>query len=270
METTALIDASYSPEQIEHYALEMESQGYFIIEDILSSDEVELAISILNEIFERESKIGPERGWHTDMYKVSYLLPQKHPFFRRLPLHPKVLPLMRHILGERCVMSSLNGFTMIPGSADQRLHLDQAMSVPGMVLNINAMFCLDDFTKANGATRVIPGSHKRIFDRDCDRSKIEQETIQLTAPAGSMVAFNGGLWHGGSHNTTNGYRRALHAFYSRPWVKPQWDFPRSFSPDVIESMSNEERRIYGIGRSVPIYNSENDTVIGPGKESRYS
>jgi ectoine hydroxylase-related dioxygenase (phytanoyl-CoA dioxygenase family) len=77
---------------------------------------------------------------------VAYMLPQKDPFFRHLPLPSKVRPLMQHILGKRSVISSFNGFTMSPGSENQDLHIDQPASVPGTVLNINAMFCLDDFT----------------------------------------------------------------------------------------------------------------------------
>ena len=217
---TPVEQVEYSPEQLQHYGQLMESQGYFIISDVLSPQELEEARAALNEIFEREAAIGPEREWHTPLYMVSYMLPQKHVFFRRLPLHPKILPLMQHIMGRYVVMSSVNGFTMTPGSADQPLHLDQLVSVPGVVLNINAMLCLDDYTIENGATRVIPGSHKEIFDRGCDRSQIEPRAIQLTATAGSLVAFDGGLVHAGSHNTTSEYRRGLHLFYARPWVRP--------------------------------------------------
>jgi ectoine hydroxylase-related dioxygenase (phytanoyl-CoA dioxygenase family) len=107
---------------------------------------------------------------------VAYMLPQKDPFFRHLPLPSKVRPLMQHILGKRSVISSFNGFTMSPGSENQDLHIDQPASVPGTVLNINAMFCLDDFTIENGATRVVPGSHNRHFDRSVAPATFEAVT----------------------------------------------------------------------------------------------
>jgi ectoine hydroxylase-related dioxygenase (phytanoyl-CoA dioxygenase family) len=260
METATLENPTYTPEQIEYYAHEMKTNGHFIIENVLSPEELAEARAALDAIFELEVDLGKERGWHTPLYLVAYMLPQKHPFFRQLPLHPKVLPLMRRILGPRVVITSLNGFTMAPGSKNQALHLDQPESVPGYVVNINSMFCLDDFTIENGATRIVPRSHDRVFDHSIDPSTFEGETVRLTAPAGSLVSFNGGLWHAGSANTTTGYRRALHAYYSKPWVQPQWDFTRSLSQDVIDILTDEQRRIYGIGRRTNFYDNEKNAI----------
>ncbi|MCW8133431.1 MAG: hypothetical protein KIS92_24015, partial [Planctomycetota bacterium] len=56
---------------------------------------------------------------------------------------------------------------------------------------------------------------------------------------------NGGLWHAGSANRTQQNRRALHLFYSRSWVRPQWDYPKSLTPDVVAAMSQEEKQLFG-------------------------
>jgi hypothetical protein len=90
------------------------------------------------------------------MHRAAYMLPQKNPLFRQIPLNPRVLPLMQEVLGSDCVLSSINGMTMSEGGKAQPLHLDQPQSVPGIVLNINALYTLDDFTRANGCTRVVP------------------------------------------------------------------------------------------------------------------
>src|SRR5206468_12420908 len=112
-------------------------------------------------IFEKESTIGTHRGWHTAQYKCSYMLPQKHEFFRGIPMNPRLLSLMRKVLGDNCMLSSLNGLTMLPRGQTQALHLDQHDFVPNLVININALHTLDDFTRENGCTRVVPGSHQR-------------------------------------------------------------------------------------------------------------
>jgi len=95
-----------SRSSIEHHASEILAQGYTIVPDILSPDEVAIARDLLTSIFEKESSIGPQRGWHTKQHKVSYMLVQKHKFFRSLPLNPRVLPLMREVLGENCILSA--------------------------------------------------------------------------------------------------------------------------------------------------------------------
>src|SRR3954447_14740331 len=95
----------------EHHAQQIFDQGYTIVPNILSPDEVFAARDLLTEIFEKESKIGASRGWHTRQYKCSYMLPQKHEVFRNLPMRPRLLELVRRVLGEDCILSSLNGLT---------------------------------------------------------------------------------------------------------------------------------------------------------------
>jgi ectoine hydroxylase-related dioxygenase (phytanoyl-CoA dioxygenase family) len=172
------------------------------------------------------------------------------------------------VLGEDCVINSLNGLTMVPGGETQRLHKD-SVSLPGHVLYINALHALDDFTVANGCTRVVPGSQNRTMDPDrplrlnCTDDAVlagyEKLAVPIEAPAGSLIAYDGGLWHAGSRNATDRPRRALHLFYCRPWVRPQWDFPRSLSPEVVAAMSDEERGIFGVDLYQGWYDWRTDT-----------
>jgi ectoine hydroxylase-related dioxygenase (phytanoyl-CoA dioxygenase family) len=247
-----------SRSSIARHASEILAQGYTIVRDVLSPDEVATARDLLTSIFERESSIGHQRGWHTKQHKVSYMLVQKHEFFRNLPLNPRVLPLMRKVLGENCILSSFNGLTMSPGGEAQALHLDQHDHVPGLVININALHTLDDFTKANGCTRVVPGSHNRAPGTKIDREREERDAIYLEAPAGSLIAFNGGLIHAGSANRTERMRRCVHAYFTRPWCRPQWDLPRSLSPDVIATLSEDQKKLFGFGGGTQWYDYETD------------
>jgi ectoine hydroxylase-related dioxygenase (phytanoyl-CoA dioxygenase family) len=245
---------------LEEHADELKEQGYTIVEDVLSRDEINAANAALDAIFEREAEIGPVRNWHNNSYKVAYMLPQKDPLFLEFPFNPRVLPLMQTLLGENCVLGSLNGLSMTPGGQGQSLHLDQPETVPGAVLYVNALHTMDDFTRANGCTRVVPGSHNRPMPRGDARANIEDEAVYLEAPAGSLIAFNGGLWHAGSQNTTDKPRRAVHAFYHRPWVQPQWDYPRSLSSEVVEAMTDEQKRLFGFKARVNWYDWRTDEV----------
>jgi len=246
---------------LEQHADELRTRGYTIVEDVLDHAQIEAAKAALEAIFEREKEIGPQRRWHNSTYKVAYMLPQKDPLFLSLCLNPRVLPLMHLLLGENCVLGSLNGLSMTPGGEAQKLHLDQSETVPGTVLYINALHTLDDFTRENGCTRVVPFSQDRPLQRGIDTAQYEAEAIYLEAPAGSLIAYNGGLWHAGSRNTTDRPRRALHAFFHRPWVRPQWDYPRSLAPDVIDSMSEEQKRLFGFYARPPWYDYRTDEVV---------
>ncbi len=247
---------------LEVHADELRTQGYTILPDALDRTQLDTTNAALEEIFEREKEIGPERGWHNTTYKVAYLLPQKHAWFRSFALNPRVLPLMQMLLGENCVLASLNGLTMTPGGVKQDLHIDQNETIPGSVLYINALHCLDDFTRENGCTRIVPRSQDRMWIKGkMDRDAIEKEAIYLEAPAGSLIAYNGGLWHAGSANKTSKPRRAIHAFYSRPWVRPQWDYTKSLSPDVIAGLTEEQKRLFGFYAQAGHYDYAADDVV---------
>lgn len=245
---------------LEQHAEELRTRGYTIVEGVLDAAQLGAARAALDALFEREREIGPQRGWLNDTFQVSYMLPQKHPLFRSLPLNPRVLPLMQLLLGPNCVLGSLNGLRMTPGGQGQELHLDQPESVPGTVLYINALHALDDFTRANGGTRVVPFSQDWRVPPGTG-AQHEAEAVYLEAPAGSLIAYNGGLLHAGSRNTTRRPRRALHAFFHRPWVRPQWDYPRSLSEDVIAELTPEQQRMFGFEARPPYYDYRTDHVL---------
>jgi len=242
------------------HARELREQGFTIVPEVLDRTQVAQTIDALESIFDREKEIAPLRGWYNDLYRVAYMLPQKHPIFRSFPLNPRLLPLMQLLLGQDCLLSSLNGLTMNPGGENQRLHTD-APRTPFNVLAINALHCLDDFTRENGATRVVPKSQDREFDGKPDVDALEREAIYIEAPAGSLIAYNGGLLHAGSANKTTRQRRAIHAFFSRSWVKPQWDYSRSLSPDVLAEMSVEQKSVFGVDKHVCYYDPQTDVIV---------
>jgi ectoine hydroxylase-related dioxygenase (phytanoyl-CoA dioxygenase family) len=246
---------------LEARADEFRTQGYTVVEGVLDAAQIEEARAALDEIFEAESEIGPLRNWHNSTYKVAYMLPQKHALFRSICFGDKTLSLMRLLLGERFVLGSLNGLSMTSGGENQPLHIDQSESVPGVILTINAMHILDEFTPENGSTRLVPGSQNRVWTRGVNPAEFEAETIQLRAPAGSLIAFNGGLWHAGSRNTTPHPRRVLHAFFHRPWVVPQWDYPRSLSPDVVEELTAEQKKLFGFNSRPKWYDSQQHQAV---------
>ena len=251
------------PDTLEDYATELRTRGYTVIEGVLDSQQIAATSAALEEIFAREAASGlaRERGWHNDIYKVAYMLPQKHAIFRSFCQNPRLLPLMKMLLGDNCVVASLNGLTMTPGGETQPLHIDQNETVAGNVLYINALHALDDFTRENGCTRVVPYSQDRKFPKPYTGSRVvdaEMEAVYLEAPAGSLIAYNGGLWHAGSQNKTSKPRRAIHAFFSRSWVRPQWDYPKSLSPDVAASLTEEQRRLFGFSAQAGWYDYKTD------------
>jgi len=223
---------------------DLEHDGYCVLSGVIPPDAVARAREGLDGIFAAEAPVAEERGWSNDRYRVAYALPAKDPFFVEFCAQDVLLDLARSALGSEAVVASCNGLAMTPGGRAQRLHIDQEESVAGPAVYLHAVCALDDFDEGNGATRIVPGSHRIIHDPN-DAERLEERAVPVTAPAGSVIAYDGRLWHAGSANRDGRSRRAIHAFYARAWARPHWDFPRTIPGEISEAMSPERRRLFG-------------------------
>jgi hypothetical protein len=131
--------------------------------------------------------------------------------------HPRVLAGIAHVMGPQFKLSSLNARVALPGAGHQPLHEDWHLAVaPGDYYACNSLWMLDDFTAANGATRVVPGSHRlhqKAQDALADPSAPHPDEVLLTGEAGTVVIFNAHLWHGGTVNQTPRSRRAVLSYF---------------------------------------------------------
>jgi ectoine hydroxylase-related dioxygenase (phytanoyl-CoA dioxygenase family) len=251
--------------RLEEQAYEIKTRGYTIIENVLSKEQVEAAQVAVDEIFARETAIGRKHNWHNGTYKVVFMLPQKSRIFHSICQGAKVMALMQSLLDDDCVLSSMNALSMTPRGGQQVLHQDSP-GIPGNVVAINAVHTLDDFTRDNGCTRVVPYSQDWAIKalgmaHTAEVQSFEDQAIYLEAPAGSLIAYNASILHGGSRNMTDGPRRALHSLFIRSWVKPQWDLPMSLSPDVINELTPEQKELFGFNCVPMRYDYHTDRII---------
>ena len=110
-------------------------------------------------------------------------------------------------------------------------------------LQLHTVCVLDAFTEDNGATRVVPGSHR--WQEVTPDDELERRAVTVVAEAGSVVGYDAALWHASSANRTTAPRHALHVYYTRPWVVPHWDFATSLPDEVAASLTAEQRRVLG-------------------------
>ncbi|RZT13337.1 ectoine hydroxylase-related dioxygenase (phytanoyl-CoA dioxygenase family) [Kribbella sp. VKM Ac-2569] len=205
---------------------QLDRDGFLPLKGILTADEVAAINERLAELTAAEGdraglEVHQERG--TD--RLADLV-NKDPRFEVCFSHPRVLAAMQHVLGE-FKLSSLNSRAALPGEGHQGLHADFGHPVqPGEYEVCNSIWLLDDFTPSNGATRVVPGSHRRGTmpgDEMPNPGADHPDQIQLTGEAGTVVIFNSHLWHGGTQNHTNNPRRALHSYFARRHQPQQLD-----------------------------------------------
>ena len=148
-------------------------------------------------------------------------------------------------LGPDVILGSLNARIVRPGDPVQPLHSDvpPALRKQGKPVMLNAVWMLDAFTSDNGATRVVPGSH-RHSDPEPPAAVELPYVVAPTGPAGSVLVFNGQCWHGGGANRSGGIRRAVFAHYRiSPWMRFALDPSRWVSPEQWERMTTRQREL---------------------------
>jgi ectoine hydroxylase-related dioxygenase (phytanoyl-CoA dioxygenase family) len=168
--------------------------------------------------------------------------------FEAIPVHDRVLPLVWSVLDEGCLVSSLSSVDIGPGEVAQPLHADdQLIPLPKPHVSIicNTMWALTDFTADNGATRVVPGSHK------ADRSPVPLaevvETVPAVMKAGDVLVFNGSIWHGGGANGTIERRIGVAMNYCAGWMRQQENQQLGIPLEIARGFSPRLRKLVGYG-----------------------
>jgi ectoine hydroxylase-related dioxygenase (phytanoyl-CoA dioxygenase family) len=176
-------------------------------------------------------------------------LVNKDPVFEICFTDPRLLACVAHVLGE-FKLSSLNFRAALPGDGLQALHTEGGgVTDPARYQVCNSVWLLDDFTADNGATRVVPGSHRSgKVPRDVmpDVRAAHAEEVLLLAPAGTVVVFNSHLWHGGTLNSTQRPRRALHSYFTRRSNSQQLDQAKYVRPETLSRLTPAARFVLDV------------------------
>jgi ectoine hydroxylase-related dioxygenase (phytanoyl-CoA dioxygenase family) len=220
MNTTTAID-----EAVRGHLDAIERDGYTIIADVLDRDAIEAALDELARI-ERESGIEPARnafeGHHT--WRIYNLL-ARGALWQHFATDSQVLPVVEGVLDEGCLVSSLSSIAIGSDETPQMLHSDDqviGLPRPHPALVCNTMWALTEFTADNGATRVVPGSHRsqRCPDPTGDPAA-EAAAIPAEMPRGSVLVWHGSLWHGGGPNRTEARRVGIAMNYCAGFIRQQ-------------------------------------------------
>jgi len=164
-----------------------------------------------------------------------------------LCLNPLVFGAIEKVLLSYCTSVQLNlsqAISIGSGEPEQILHADDEMWMTprnGTEYLINAMWALTDFTKENGATRIVPGSHKGPIRRMVD----EDELAYAEMSAGSVVLWRGSALHGGGANTTSTNRAGIVMSYSLGWLRQAENQYLVAPPEFARTMPARLRDLIG-------------------------
>ena len=211
-----------SAEAVRSHVDAIARDGYTIVEDAIEPDLLDELTADLEQL-EQLYEIGPSpNAFEGERTLRVYNLLALSPVWQRVPVHGSVLPVVEGVLDAGCLVSSLSSIRIQPGETAQPIHADDQLmplAKPHAPTVCNSMWALTDFTDANGATRIIPGTHLAAGSPDYGSS---YDSLPAEMPRGSVLVWHGSLWHGGGANTTaDEWRLGVNVQYCPGFVRQQ-------------------------------------------------
>jgi ectoine hydroxylase-related dioxygenase (phytanoyl-CoA dioxygenase family) len=220
----------------------LDRDGYVVLPSVIDAD----WLARLRAAFES----GCEKDGGSTVVKESGTrhlnnLVNRDPVFEGVYTHPRVLAAVYHVLRDAFRVGQIGGRDPLPGYGQQGLHADWTARSKGEPFRIvTAIWLLDDFTGENGATRVVPGTHHLLTQPPksfADPASRHPDQRIIVAKAGSVLVFNGHLWHSGAANKSSRSRRVVQCSFVG---RDEFRFTR-IKVDAPERLSTAARYLIG-------------------------
>ena len=227
------------------------AKGFAIVESVLDRETLEQTrarMYAVRDCIVRE--VGEERLQRAGELGVLRLMMRFDPFFFRFLEIPDVLAVVDATVSATAILHLQNGFILpsLPSTDSPRVfqnsyHQDFPRVLNGYVASINVMFAIDEFTRENGATWVVPGTQQTSDPPSPDT--IEASAIPVECAAGSMIVFDSTLWHAAGSNTSGRDRLAINHQFTRSWIKQQIDYVRALGNEAVEARPPRTQQLLG-------------------------
>ena len=197
---------------------DLRDRGYTVVRDVAPPSLLEELREVIHTFADQSE--GAARGVAASM------LLGRHPVVDQVVTLPKILAVAEASVGMGFRAGQIKGSIKRQGEPGLFMHADQSwIPAPFPEHNLFLTFCVpcEGMTEAGGATRVVPGSQKRRRHPRRDEIK-DPVTIPVEAEQGSVVAWDGSVWHGNGPRTIPGTRTVLHATFQRLYTQPIEDY----------------------------------------------
>lgn len=235
----------------ERHAEQVRLQGFTVVDGGFSSDELQEYSSRLDRLLDRQTREAGGAAALAEMGEQETIrcCLAFDDLFLRLATHPSVTAVCERLLGGYFVLMQQNGISNPP----RRQHTQTAYHrdlpyqhfVSSRPLAVSALFCIDPFTVENGATIVLPASHK--VDEFPSEAVVRELERPLEASAGAFLVFDSMLFHRAGANLSTAPRRAVNQVFALPFIAQQFSFP-----DLLQGRHADDPRLarllgYGTG-----------------------
>ena len=239
-ESQAATATACDADQLSH----LQEHGYVILPEVIGKAEV---ARIRDELEPHLGAFG-RNPFEGELTQRVYALLAKAPSIATLVEHPAVLSLTDQFLRPSYLLWGGLAINLHPGETRQAYHCDDdagAPPRPRAPQGISTMWALDDFDEVNGATEIIPGSH--TWGPGELPSEEDPRTFQAHMPAGSVMIWQGSLFHRGGPNRSAETRMGITLQYCQPWLRQIENMVLAVPPKKAVQYSKRIRAMLGYG-----------------------
>ncbi len=229
---------------IEQHLRALEIAGYTVLEGLITPSLVEAVRAELSPYLQGE-RMG-RNNFEGERSERVYALLAKAPHMAELVEHPTIIALLDDLLPPNYLLSAALAINVHPGETPQPFHIDDGagglpIAKPRPAFGVSTIWALDDFTADNGATEVVPGSHRW----PAERVPREDEIVKVVMPAGSVVVFLGTLLHRGGANRSHAPRLGVTPQYCMPGLRQIENMVLAVPPDKAARYSERVQSMLG-------------------------
>jgi len=236
----------WAPGERERHLTEIADQGFTVLERVVPDD---LRLELVERIDRAMDLAGTGLGTNVFLGRQTrrlFNLLGRDPFFANAPLFGPTLSLAEGVLDESLLLSSLTAISMGPGQEPQPFHSDDGsigLPRPHLPITCLAIWALTDFTPENGATRIVPGSHR--FDHIPGKGEVTEGWVEAVMPAGSVLVYDGSVWHGGGHNATDERRLGIVSNLCAGWLRQEENQLLALDREYVAQLPPRLQRMVG-------------------------
>ena len=236
-------------------AKNLQNEGYCILKNQISPEWIgDLKIGVEKAFVEhRQIQLQNDNDITTDGVALHAIL--SDPIFISFLYELRRIELFKHIKSyffkSNFILNSFSALDNLPHKPNFSgiVHRDCRFFSNNIPIMLNTLVLLDDFTKDNGPTLLLPYSH-REEEKPSDEDFFEN-SVQTLGRAGDIILFDSNVWHASSKNQTPNNRKALPITFTKPNIKQLLDYPRAIGYEKMDNFDKEMQQLLGYHSRVP-------------------
>jgi len=229
----------------------LQLDGFCIVEGVLGSPQLaEIRAAMYRARDAIHADLGETRVRAAGELGVLRIMGRFEPTLLRLLELPELLAIVDATVSPSAILHLQNGFILpsfdgepAPSVFQNSFHRDFPRHLNGYLASVNVLVAVDEFTRHNGATFVVPGSHQRAEPPPA--AHLLRAQLPSECEAGSLLVFDSTLWHAAGANTSGRDRLAINHQFTRSWIKQQVDYVRALGEEALLRLPPRTQQLLG-------------------------